>query len=149
MIWKVPIGLRIGMADGREETIEFLLADETATFLLPQGVEWVLAGSNAKGFYRVSYSQELCDRLIDNLSSLEAVERFNLIDDAWAQTLSNRRSSSDFLRTLVGFRGEENPDVWRAIVRSLTFLDAITVGKRHSVSLNNHSPTTLTSKVIP
>ncbi len=53
---------------------------------LPDGFESVVANEGGHGFYRVRYDGDLRARLLDRLPGLGAIERFNLVNDAWAVT---------------------------------------------------------------
>ena len=48
----------------------------------------VLVNEGGHGFYRVRYSDELLQRLLGALPDLAAIERFNLVNDAWAVTVA-------------------------------------------------------------
>jgi puromycin-sensitive aminopeptidase len=50
------------------------------------------------------------------------IERFNLVNDAWAETLAGTRTASAFLELAAHFTGETNRHVWTPLLASLGFL---------------------------
>jgi puromycin-sensitive aminopeptidase len=53
------------------------------------------------------------------------LERYNLVDDAWAATVSGRLEAVEMLRFLEGFADEGDHAVWQAIVIALRGLDRL------------------------
>ena len=69
------------------------------------------------GFFRVSYDDALRARLTgDALSSLDTLERYNLVDDAWNAVIAGRLGATELLTFLEGFADEREYAVWQAIV---------------------------------
>ena len=50
------------------------------------------------------------------LGSLDTLERYNLVDDAWNEVVAGRLAAADFLAFVEGFGGERELAVWQAIV---------------------------------
>ena len=55
----------------------------------------------------------------DALRSLDTLERYNLVDDAWNAVIAGRLRATDLLTFLEGFADEREYAVWQAIVISL------------------------------
>ncbi len=52
-------------------------------------------------------------------ASLDTLERYNLVDDAWNEVVAGRLAAADFLTFVEGFGGERELAVWQAIVLGL------------------------------
>ena len=53
------------------------------------------------------------------LGSLDTLERYNLVDDAWNEVVAGRLTAVDYLTFVEGFGGERELAVWQAIVLGL------------------------------
>ena len=113
--WLVPVHVRAGgeslvvLVDGVEGRQP--LADPAAP---------VVVNAGGHGFYRVAYSDELRRRITGEvLGSLDTLERYNLVDDAWNEVVAGRLAAADFLSFLEGFGGERELAVWQSIVLGL------------------------------
>jgi len=113
--WLVPVQLRSGderwsvLLDGVE--VRTPLADPTAPLVVNAG---------GHGFYRVAHSDELRGRMSGEvLGSLDTLERYNLVDDAWNEVVAGRLPAVDFLAFVDGFGGERELAVWQSIVIGL------------------------------
>ena len=116
--WLVPVQLRSGderwsvLLDGVE--VRTPLADPTAPLVVNAG---------GHGFYRVAYSDELRSRMSGEvLGSLDTLERYNLVDDAWNEVVAGRLPAVDFLAFVEGFGGERELAVWQSIMIGLARL---------------------------
>ena len=113
--WVVPVLVRNGDAVERglleEAEVRIPLIDPDAA---------VVVNAGGHGFYRVAYSAELRQRLSGAaLSGLDTLERFNLVDDAWAAVIAGRLTGPDFLAFAEGFAGEREYAVWQALLIGL------------------------------
>jgi puromycin-sensitive aminopeptidase len=116
--WLVPVHLRIGA-----ETRVVLLDGVEVRTPLPDPSVPVVVNAGGHGFYRVAYSAELRGRISGEvLGSLDTLERYNLVDDAWNEVVAGRLSAADFLTFVEGFAGERDLAVWQAIVLGLRHL---------------------------
>ena len=115
--WAIPVHVRIGA----DETT--LLLDADAASIPLDGADPsqpVVVNAGGHGFYRVAYSDDLRSRLdATTIASLSTLERYNLVDDAWAATLAGRMSATDLLAFLRAFESERDHAVWQAIATSL------------------------------
>jgi puromycin-sensitive aminopeptidase len=127
--WEVPIILTISM-NGVTTVEKVLLDGDSVDIPVVEEIDWVLVNTEGEGFYRVRYAEELRDALIARAQAeLSPIERYSLIDDAWASVLSADMSSTDFLTLLEGFIDETDLSVWQRIVNALGALDRLVEGE--------------------
>jgi puromycin-sensitive aminopeptidase len=89
----------------------------------------VIVNAGGHGFFRVAYDDALRGRLSgDTLTALNTLERYNLVDDAWAATLAGRLSAAELLALLDGFRAERDQAVWQAIAIALRGVSRLVEG---------------------
>jgi puromycin-sensitive aminopeptidase len=129
-VWHVPVQLRLlarRASEGTSQTSRRLLLTQAETRLeVPGGCESVLVNENGHGFYRVRYSAELLEALLRQLpDGLSAIERFNLVNDAWAATLAGLMSVREYLELTARFRGERDKNVWAVLAGSFHALNRI------------------------
>jgi puromycin-sensitive aminopeptidase len=114
-IWLVPVHVRAGAQSTR-----VLLDGPTARVPLDDVSGPVVVNAGGYGFFRVAYSDELRDRLAgDVLASLDTLERYNLVDDAWNAVVAGRLGAPEFLRFVEGFAAERESAVWQVILVAL------------------------------
>ena len=126
--WIVP--LLLSMRLGSAVTFERVLLDEdVAAVTIPERVSWVLANTESTGFYRAAHSRELLDALAAHTRDLSAIERYQVLDDAWALVLADRLDAEEFLGLLDTFAsGEDDLAVWQRILSGLGALDRLVDG---------------------
>jgi puromycin-sensitive aminopeptidase len=113
--WLIPIHVR---SDGTTTTV--LLDDVEARVPLADPAAAVVVNAGGHGFYRVSYGPELRGRISGEvLGSLDTLERYNLVDDAWNEVVAGRLPAADLLTFVEGFGGEDELAVWQSIVLGL------------------------------
>jgi len=113
--WLVPVHIRAG-----SEQIRVLLDKESTRVPLADASASVVVNAGGHGFFRVAYSPELRDRLAGSaLHSLDTLERYSLVDDAWASVVAGRLTAAEFLAFVEGFAAERDLAVWQAIVLGL------------------------------
>ena len=123
-LWHVPIQVRV-TASGRAATERTLLSGAEVRLPVPERLDAVLVNEGGHGFYRVRYSGELLERLLGALPGLAAIERFNLVNDAWAVTVAGHMGLSDYLELTARFRGERDRNVWSVLLASFATLNRI------------------------
>ncbi|MCX7620294.1 MAG: M1 family metallopeptidase [Acidimicrobiales bacterium] len=132
--WVVPIllsqNLRPNPAEPPVLAVEkVLLEGESMDIPLTEDFEWILLNTEGTGFYRVHYSDELLGALAANAQSdLSPIERYGLIDDAWALVLAARMHLPDFLDFVSTFSSETDLSVWERIISALRFCDTLVEG---------------------
>ncbi|MGQ0848082.1 MAG: M1 family metallopeptidase [Actinomycetota bacterium] len=114
-LWQIPVQVRIASTSGLFEHKALLTESESSVEV--GSFDLAVANAGGHGFYRVLYAPELADALIRNLSNLEDLERYVLIDDAWAFVESGEMSAPDFMKLAEAYQGESEPDIWAAVLR--------------------------------
>ncbi|GAC1347244.1 MAG: M1 family metallopeptidase [Myxococcales bacterium] len=130
--WLVPVVLRFRDKAGVHERRVLLPPGgdgEARVELGAQGpVQWVLANSGARGFYRASYPAASLRRLIEALPELDATERMALVSDQWALVRSGNAAAAPFLDLLAGLGGEADHVVLDEVVGRLSWIEHRGVG---------------------
>ncbi|MGC8480479.1 MAG: M1 family metallopeptidase [Acidimicrobiales bacterium] len=119
-LWKVPVRLRI---DGTDHVV--LLEGESTSLTLGSEQSTVVANAGGAGVFRTRYVGELSTEVLSRYDSLSTLERFNLIADAWALTLSGEQSLAEFAAILRAARSERDPNVLGVVINALSMLDRI------------------------
>jgi len=132
-LWQVPVQVRITAA-GRSASERPLLAGAETRLPVPERVDAVLVNEGGHGFYRVRYSGELLGHLLDALPEIAAIERFNVVNDAWAVTVAGLMALPDYLELTARFRDERDRNVWAVLLASFATLNRI-VEPRHRPQL--------------
>jgi puromycin-sensitive aminopeptidase len=117
-LWEIPMTIAYGAGGGIHGADEVLAASDTR-IEVGEKVEWVLANPGGHGYYRTRYSSELLDKLLDRLDHLAPLERYGLIDDAWACVVAGQMQIGTYLDLLPRFVDEPEHAVWQAIISSL------------------------------
>jgi puromycin-sensitive aminopeptidase len=123
--WRVPITLRL-RAEGIVHTRKVLLHDAEAQVELPGRLEWVIANAGGHGYFRVRYAPPLLARLAERAAEVATpIERFNLVNDAWASTVAGVMPVGEYLELTARFRHETDRNVWTALIGSLGYLNRV------------------------
>jgi len=129
--WQIPVQIRITTTDKTEHR-HLLLTDRETRISLQRGVRQLLINEGGHGFYRVRYDSVLLRRLLDaGVDRLMPIERFNLVSDAWATTVSGLLPLPVYLHLTRHFTKEQDKNVWAVLLESFSFLNRIiTAGER-------------------
>lgn len=120
--WSVPVVLASGSGDERTRTP--VLLDGSETTVEVGDVDWLVGNADASGFYRVELSPALARRAVDHLDELSSVERYGLLDDAWASLLADRTSVAEVLSLADALMpAESDLAVWRRTLGVLRSID--------------------------
>jgi puromycin-sensitive aminopeptidase len=123
--WQVPVQLRIQTA-GKMETRRLLLTGSEERMTCPPATQFVVMNESGHGFYRVHYGPLLLQRLLEGgLETLAPIERFNLVNDAWASTVAGLMPLPAYLDLTGRFTGERDKNVWAVMIDSFSFLNRI------------------------
>jgi puromycin-sensitive aminopeptidase len=123
--WHIPVQLRI-QGEEQAETRRLLLAERSGTVPCPPGTRLVVVNEGGHGFYRVRYGPVLLKRLLDaGLDKLAAIERFNLLNDAWAATIAGLMPLPEYLDLTGRFVLERDKNVWAVLIDSFAFMNRI------------------------
>ncbi|HEV8144252.1 MAG TPA: M1 family metallopeptidase [Methylomirabilota bacterium] len=123
-MWQVPVQLRLA---GEGKTVEHrvMLENREQRVKISGGITAALVNAGGHGFYRVRYAPDLLEALVQRLDALEPIERFNLVNDAWAATLAGLMPVTDYLDLTARFRDERDRNVWSAIIGSLHAINRV------------------------
>ncbi len=122
--WAVPILYRWS-SRGRSGDARVLLTDRQHDVELPEPVDWLHLDAGGFGFYRTRYRGVLRDRLVEHAGELTALERYNLVDDAFASVLQGTSSAAEFIDLVRSFADDTDLAVWQRIAGALGSLDRI------------------------
>ncbi len=128
-LWPIPVTLR-AKVNGKVVERKFLMSEKSHVEKLgdtpDSKIEWVVVNSGGSGFYRVVYDKALTAALSANvMENLSAIERFNLVNDAWACVRSGILATPDYIEMVKLFGAEEDPNVWAIITSSLGHLHSL------------------------
>ena len=127
--WLVPLqsrpidtSLPVGFDPATAPASRLLLGSDSAS--VPAGSAGVVVNAGGHGFYRVAYDADT----LSNLAAIAAeglapVERYALVDDAWASVLAGRLSAVSFLNLLEAMSAETDSSVVRRILSGWRSLD--------------------------
>lgn len=134
--WIIPVSLRAETRDGVvEKTV--LLDSDSNSFYLGEGLQSVVVNCDGNGFFRVSYSDSLREKLLDNPGLMSVSERFNLASDLWASVQCGNLSMPNYLSalgTLCTIYEENDPNVWSVILGSLNTIRRILPAEEEEVA---------------
>ncbi len=116
--WQIPAQLR-GETDDGDFYVKTLLTDRHSTVPLDGPPNWITANAGGHGFYRVAYSDGLREALLTRLPHLDDLERYCLIDDAWALVESGMLPASSYLGMAAAYRRETEFVIWSAVLGGL------------------------------
>ena len=133
--WQVPVIFSLetppqaGEAEGIVTFEKALLDGDSIDVALEEAPVWVFANTEGTGFYRVHYSAELLEALAANAQrALSPIERYTLVDDAWASVVAGAATTPEFLDLVRRFADEDDLSVWERIIGALVFLDRLVDG---------------------
>lgn len=120
--WHIPITYR-ARVNGQILHGRLLLSAEDARVRFSNRPDWVVVNEGGHGFYRVHYGPELLASLLATPDeTMTPIERFNLVNDAWAESLAGTLPASAFLDLASHFSEETDRHVWTPLLSSLGFL---------------------------
>ena len=127
--WPVPLVVR--QVSGDQERVDRLLIEADGAeleLLSPDAV--VVANAGSASFVRVWYDDELRSRIVARaMDVLSPIERYSLVDDAWAAVVAGKASGGSFLDLVEGFQDETDLRVWQAVLGGLGWLDRFVEGE--------------------
>ena len=126
--WAVPVVLSHRPAGGDEPQLQRVLLEGPTAAVAVDGAGPVNANAGAHGFYRVRYTGSLRDALLDGLAGLTPLERYTVVDDAWASVLAGSTTTEEFVALAERFTDERDLSVWERIVGGLTQIDRLLDG---------------------
>ena len=127
--WQVPIQLRL-YAGSQASEERVLLTDREARLRVGAGAERVVANAGGHGFYRVRYAPDLLEALLRRVEALAPIERFNLVNDAWALAVAGLIPATAYLDLTARFRDERDRNVWSVLIGSFNAVNRVWAGDR-------------------
>jgi aminopeptidase N len=119
--WMVPVALA-DLTRSKSTRIDLLTnKSTTVTFLNCDGV--IKANFGDAGYYRVSYSPEMFERVKSRLNSLPPEDRLNLLGDAWAMVTAQRATAASYLDLIASLGPEKTTAIWQDVIGRLGFID--------------------------
>jgi len=123
--WCIPIQLRVATA-GKSGSRRVLMTGATLQVKLPKRADLILVNEGGHGFYRVRYEPALLKRLLRLVpDGLAPIERFNLINDAWASAVAGLMPPAEYLDMTRSFTGDRDKNVWAVLLESIHTLHRI------------------------
>jgi puromycin-sensitive aminopeptidase len=116
--WLIPVRVRADV-DGDIVELKTLVGADGSEVEFAAPPRWASVNAFGDGFYRSRYDTELHRSLTAAASDLPPLERFQLVDDAWALMLSGDSDLSGVIDTMLALRRDENPAVLRRVVAAL------------------------------
>jgi puromycin-sensitive aminopeptidase len=116
--WHVPVFLRVGLGgDVVDKTL--LMTNQGQRVDFAADIDWAVVNAGGHGFYRARYSRDLGNALTARLRAvLSPVERFSLVNDAWATALAGMTELTEYLELIELLRDEDDLNVWTAVIGS-------------------------------
>ncbi len=125
-LWPIPLIIKTKTASGEIVKQTVLLDTADATIEVGESFQWVKLNAGGSGVHRVRYSSELALALTANVQeNLSVIERFNLVNDAWAGVRAGLSTSIEFLQMVPSFAGESDPTVFGVILSALGVMHRI------------------------
>jgi puromycin-sensitive aminopeptidase len=122
--WAVPILYRWSTG-GRVEHARVLLTDREHDIELPESVDWVHLNAGGSGFYRTRYRGVLREHLAGHAGELTPLERYNIVDDAYASVLQGTTTAPEFVDLARSFADDTDLAVWQRLAAAFASLDRI------------------------
>jgi puromycin-sensitive aminopeptidase len=127
--WPVPLMVR-QVAGDQERLDRILIEADGAELDLLATDAVVVANAGSASFVRVFYDDDLRSRIVSReLEVLTPIERYSLIDDAWAAVVGGSASAGSFLDLVKEFGEETDLRVWQGILGGLGWLDRFVDGE--------------------
>jgi puromycin-sensitive aminopeptidase len=123
-LWAVPILYRWSTGS-RTDQVRVLLTDGQHDVELPEPVEWVHLNAGGSGFYRTRYRGVLREQLAGHVGELTPLERYNIVDDAFASVLQGTSTAVDFIDLARSFADDTDLAVWQRLAAAFVMLDRI------------------------
>jgi puromycin-sensitive aminopeptidase len=123
-VWSAPILFSWSSSAGTHHD-RVLLTGREHDVELPEPPDWVHVNAGGSGFYRTRYRGALRDRLVAHVGDLSPLERYDLIDDAFASVLQGRSTAAEFIDLARSFADDTDLAVWQRLAGAFSSLDRI------------------------
>ncbi|MEZ5227185.1 MAG: ERAP1-like C-terminal domain-containing protein [Acidimicrobiales bacterium] len=136
--WAIPLRFRWKPVGGDPITDRVLIESDAVTIDLSDEAEWIVGNAEGASFVRTAYRAEVTEELADLAQELMLpVERYALVDDAWATVLAGRLSASQFLSVLELMTTESDRSVWQRILSGFSAIDRLVDGDAGEIFAEN------------
>jgi len=115
--WQVPVLYSSSSGGGK-----VIVGDSPSTIVAAPDV---IVDAGGEGFFRVSYDESLFDGIIARLPTLDPIERYSLISDAFASVVKGDADAASYLALVAGLSEEDEVDVWSVALSGVAELDRI------------------------
>jgi puromycin-sensitive aminopeptidase len=124
--WLVPVLTR-SLSDADVDLPPILLNGTGPATATSGGAPGLLVNAGGSGYFRVSYPTAMVELLAARLADLAPLERYNLVSDTWAASLSGQSPTTDVLRLARALveSGEGDPSVWSVVLGALGLFDRV------------------------
>ncbi len=127
--WAIPFRYRWKPVGGVPVTERVLIESGSVTVDLAAEAEWVIGNAEGASFVRTAYASDATEALAEFAQEMMLpVERYALIDDAWATVLAGQLSASQFLSVLELMTAESDRSVWQRIISGFASIDRLVDG---------------------
>jgi len=106
-----------------------LLADKLTTVTFPNCDGVIKANFGDAGYYRVSYSAAMFEKLRSRMNSLAPEDRLNLLGDAWAMVTAQRATAASYLDLVASLGPEKTTAIWQEVLGRLDLIDGLHRGQ--------------------
>ncbi len=136
--WAIPLTYRWTAAGGEPVTERILLDTASVDLVLPEPAVSVVVNAEGSGFLRVAYDPDTLEELATSAQErLLPIERYALVDDAWATVLADQISANQFLSILELLTTETDRSVWQRIIAGFGSLDRLLIGDAANTFADN------------
>ncbi len=137
-LWAIPLTYRWASDGGEPVTERILLDAESVQLELDEPAGSFVVNAEGAGFLRVAYPPETLEELASSAQEiLLPIERYALVDDAWATVLADQMTASQFLSILELLTTETDRSVWQRIIAGFSALDRLLSGDAAVVFADN------------
>jgi aminopeptidase N len=119
--WMVPVALA-DLTRAKSTRVD-LLTNKSSTVTFPNCDGVIKANFGDAGYYRVSYSPEMFEKVKPRLNSLPPEDRLNLLGDAWAMVTAQRSTAASYLDLVASLGPEKTTAIWQDVLGRLGFID--------------------------
>jgi len=123
--WNIPITITTTAG----EPIKIMMDQQSMDITIPNLKPEASFKLNPEfvGYFRVHYGPEDLDRLCTSIQNkeLEALDRLNILNDVFSLISAGKASSTDGLKLLEAFKGEDSYVVWNSISNAINSLNVI------------------------
>ena len=138
--WVVPVSFKTDSGDMHKVLLNATSNSSNAQVSLGSSVKWLKANINGSGYYRVQYPEDvwrsLSSQLAENHTFISAVDRAQLIDDAFALLEAGQLDESIPLDLVSYLTKERSLVPWQVALSHLSSLSDLFMETESRVKLN-------------